>query len=418
MKNQESVVMAQQVYPDFLHVFACKCGDCRRTCCSNDWVISLTKEEFQADRSKELGAECHALGNKYLRRNPNGTGDKDYAHCLIREDGFCTLLTEDKLCAWHKLRGECVSAVCNDFPKMYSLFLEDEYVLPTVACEAVAELLLGKTDPVRLVSESISHRRNHFSAKIDQKDIDRRPLLQLYPELIRWGLAILQDRRFSLDDRFVLLANAMCLIDWMERNSRVGELPDAMDKFLQMENLQQILHRLDKYSIGPKALLAVSVNAFVRFINLSRYQAKARLVLDGLGIEVVETEEDGRVQCGRKLVDSEKYLKRKENLAGFMRQKEIFLEHVMVCEYLRSMMPVTEPSVWDNFKFFNVCYALHKGILLGSFTSSPSDAEMVDAIVLIHRMFIHNYEANNRTLERLKEIQLTDLMSMVALAKG
>ena len=43
---------------------------------------------------------------------------------------------------------------------------------------------------------------------------------------------------------------------------------------------------------------------------------------------------------------------------------------------------------------------------------------MVDAIVLIHRMFIHDYEASNRTLERLKEIQLTDLMSMVALAKG
>jgi lysine-N-methylase len=418
MKNQESVVTAQQFYPDFLHEFACKCGTCRRTCCSNDWVIGLTKEEYQSDRSKKLGAECHALAKKYLRRNPNGTGDKDYAHCLVREDGFCTLLTEDKLCTWQKLRGECVGAICNEFPKMYILFLEDEYVLPMAACEAVAELLLNKKDYVRLVSESILHRKNHYNASIEKKNLGRRLLLHLYPDLIRWGLAILQDRRFSLDDRFVLLANAMCLIDWMERNSRVGELPDAMDKFLQVENLQRTLHKYDKYSIGPKAFLAVNVNTFVRFMNLSRYQAEARLVLDGLGIEVVETKVDGRVQCGRKPVDSEKYLKRKENLAGFMRQKEVFLEHIMVCEYLRSMMPVTEPSVWDNFKFFNVCYALHKGILVGSFNSSPSDAKMVDTIVLIHRMFIHNYEANNGTLERLKEIQLTDLMSMVALAKG
>ncbi len=43
---------------------------------------------------------------------------------------------------------------------------------------------------------------------------------------------------------------------------------------------------------------------------------------------------------------------------------------------------------------------------------------MVDAIVLLHRMFIHNYDANRHTLERLNEIQLTDLTSMVALAKG
>ena len=119
--------------------------------------------------------------------------------------------------------------------------------------------------------------------------------------------------------------------------------------------------------LAPRRFLAVNVNAFVRFINLPRYQAKARLVLDGLGIEVVETEETAAFSRAE-AVDSEKYLKRKVNLAGFMRQKEIFLEHVVVCEYLRSMMPVTEPGVWDGFQFFNVCYALHKGICLAAST--------------------------------------------------
>jgi hypothetical protein len=324
----------------------------------------------------------------------------------------------DGLCAWKKLRGEGLCATCDDFPNTYISFLEDEYVFPSVSCEAIVELLLNKTDTVRLVSEGMLHGNNRYHASIEKKNLGRRPLLQLYPVLTQWGLTILQDRRFSLDDRMVLLANAMCLIDWMERNSRVGELPDAMHRFLQTENLQQIVHKYDKYSIGPKALLTVNGNALVRLANISRYQAKARLVLDGLGIEVVEMEENGDVQCRLELVDGEKYLQHKENLAGFMRQKEMFLEHVMVCEYLRSMMPVTEPSVWDNLKFFNVCYALVKGVLFGSFHSTPSDAEMVDAIVLIHRMFIHDYEANHRTLEHLKAIQLTDLMSMVALAKG
>ena len=409
---------AQQFYPDFLREFACKCGACRRTCCSNDWAISLTKEEFEAARSKELGAECHALANQRLRRNPNGTGDKDYATCVKQPDGSCFLLTADGLCAWKELRVEGLCATCNDYPNTYVSFLADEYVFPSVSCEAIVELLLDKTDSVRLASKNMSHGKDHHHASIGKKHFGRRPLLQLYPELIQWGLAVLQNRHFLLDDRMVLLANAMCLIDWMERNGRVGELPDAMAKFLQMQNLQEVLRKYDKYTIGPKALLTVNGHSFVRFINLSSYQAKARLILDGLGIEVVETEENDHVQCRLKLVDSEKYLQRKENLAGFMRKKEIFLEHVMACEYLRSMMPVTEPSVWDNYKFFNACYALLKGFLFGSFHSSPSDAEMVDAIVLIHRMVIHDYEAYNRTLEHLKAIQLTDLMSMVALAKG
>jgi hypothetical protein len=216
----------------------------------------------------------------------------------------------------------------------------------------------------------------------------------------------------------VLLANAMCLIDWMERNNRVNELADAMEKFLQLENLQQIQQRYEKYSIGPKALLAVNGNAFVSFMNLPAYQANAGSVLEGLGVEVVAAEENGCIQCRMKLIDSERYLERKVVLAGFMREKEIFLEHVLVCEYLRSMTPVTEPSVWDNFKLFNVCYALLKGVLYGRFDSSPSDVEVADAIVVIHRMFIHNYDTLESTLEHLKAIQLTDLTSMIALAKG
>jgi lysine-N-methylase len=409
--------MALRLCPDFLRDFACKRADCRRSCCDGDWTVGLTREEYDADRSKELGKECRALAERGLRRNPKAAGDRDYAYCLMREDGFCVLLTEDKLCGWQKLRGECVGAACNDFPRAYCRFLDDEYAWPTMACEALAESLLAKTDSVRLVGESDPPRRRSFPVEIDQQGVDRRPLLRLYPELMRWGLALLQDRRFPLDDRFVLLANAMSLIDWMERSGRVNDLPRAMEKFLKAENLQQVVNRYDEYTIGPKAFLAVNVNAFVRFMALPRFREKARKVLEGLGIEVVETE-DGRVQCGRKPVDSEVFLERKAKLLGFMRARETFLEHVVVCEYLRSMMPVTEPGVWGGFQLFSVYYALQKGILYGCFDSPPGDAETVDAIVLLHRMFIHNYEANERTLERLNEIQLTDLTSMVALAKG
>jgi hypothetical protein len=409
--------MALRLCPDFLRGFACKRGACRRTCCGGDWTIGLTREEYEADRSEELGEECRALAEKGLRRNPNGTRDRDYAHCLVREDGFCVLLTEDKLCGWQKLRGECVGAACNDFPRAYCRFLDDEYVLPTMACEAVAESLLAKTDPVRLVGESDPPGRRGFPVEIARPGVDRRPLLGLYPELIRWGLALLQERRFSLDDRFVLLANAMSLIDWMERKGRVDDLPGAMDSFLQAENLQQVVNRYDGHPIGPKAFLAVNVNAFVRFMTLPRFQDKARKVLEGLGIDVVETEE-GRVRFGQEPVDSEVFLKRKAKLSGFMRARETFLEHVVVCEYLRSMMPVTEPGVWGALQLFSVYYALQKGILYGLFDSPPGDAELIDAIVLIHRMLIHDHEADNRTLERLNEIQLTDLTSMVALAKG
>jgi hypothetical protein len=57
-----------------LRDFACKRADCRRTCCGGDWTIGLTREEYEADTSEELGQECHALAERGLRRNPEGTG--------------------------------------------------------------------------------------------------------------------------------------------------------------------------------------------------------------------------------------------------------------------------------------------------------------------------------------------------------
>jgi hypothetical protein len=286
-----------------------------------------------------------------------------------------------------------------------------------MACEAVAESLLARTDPVRLVGERDPPTRRRFLVEIDRQHVARRPLLRLYPELIGWGLALLQDRRFSLDDRFVLLAHAMSLVDWTERSGLVDELLRAMEEFQKTENLRRVVHKYDEHPIGPKALLAVNVSVFVRFMALPRFRERAWKVLEGLGIEVVPAE-DGRVRIGQKPVDSEVFRERQAKLAGFMRARETFLEHVVACEYLRSMMPVTEPGVWGAFQVFNVHYALLKGMLYGCFDSPPGDAEMVDAIVLLHRMLVHDYDANVRTFERLEEIRLTDLTSMVALAKG
>lgn len=409
--------MALRIGPDFLRDFACKRGDCRRTCCGGDWTIGLTREEYDADTGEEFGEECRALAEKGLRRTPDGGGDEDYAHCVVGEDGSCVLLTEDKLCRWRELRGQCVGAACDDFPRTFFRFLDDEYVLPTLACEAVAEALWTRTDPIRLVGESEPPGRRRFPVEIDQPAVDRRPLLRLYPELVRWGLALLQDRRFSLDDRFVLLASAMSLIDGMERSGRVDDLPAAMDAFLQAENLRRVAARYGERPVGPQAFLAVNVHAFVRFMGLPRFRQPARKVLEGLGVEVVETE-DGRLRCGPRPVDREVLLERKARLAGFVRERETFLEHVVVCEYLRRLVPVAEPGVWGCFRLFGVYYALQKGMLYGGSDSPPGDAETVDAVVLLHRMFVHDHEAGARTLERLNEIGLTDLTSMVALAKG
>jgi hypothetical protein len=210
----------------------------------------------------------------------------------------------------------------------------------------------------------------------------------------------------------------MSLTDHLEKNGRVAEIAGAMESFVATGNLEKILHKFDQFVTGPQALLAINAHSFLRFVESSPYKAEAKRILDGLGIESEEVVEAGHVQHRLKPIDTEIYRARKQGLSGSLCEKEIVFEHVMVCQYLRSMMPVTEPGVWDSFRFFNVCYALLKGSVIGNFREAPGEAELADAIVVFHRMFAHNESAAHQAFELLNAGGLNDLAGMVALARG
>ena len=409
--------MAQRIQPDFLPSFDCKRGECRRTCC-RDWEVVLTAEELESAMCSEPETEAHSLAARSLIANPNSTGDQDSGLAKMREDGLCALLTEDRLCGWKVLQGKGLCATCDDFPNIRIAFLDDEYVFPSLSCEAIVELLLGRVEPLRLAEEPIAEKSEKYHASIEKEHFARRPLLEIYPDLMRLGFALLQNRHFSLDERMVLLANGLSLVDWLERNGRAAEVREAMERFATTENLEKTLAKFAEYTFGPRAVLTICGNTLLSLLNHSAYGAEAKRILHGLGFGIVEVELNGETAQRLELADSERYLRRKESLKEFLREQETLFEHAMVCLYLRSMMPVARGSVWENFMFFNVCYALLKGVLVGSFEAAPGDAELVEAVVVLHRMFIHDYDARQRTIESLAEMKHNDLLSMVALVKG
>jgi len=381
--------MALIIYPDFLKEYVCRRKSCRRTCCRDDWDIVLTKQEFFAAGVKTSGDEHSFQAAKYFQRNPHSTGDDNYACCRMRSDGFCTLLTTDGLCSWQNEYGESVGAACNYFPMTYISFLGDIYEYPTASCEAVVEHLLKRTEPIVLESRAITTGTSRYQIDIKQRHFLRRPLLRYYPDLVKWGTAILQDRRFSLDDRFTLLAGAMTLIDRLERINSLNELPEAMSKFFYNDAPQKTIREYARHAIGADAIQAVTANAFITKIHSPVHGDFARFVLRNLGISFEETDENNRLQSRVKHFDMGRLQKRMSELAGFIKEREIFLEHIMVCEYLRSMVPVTEPDILGSLSFFNACYALLKGVIYGAAAADSSNTVIADVVVLLYRMFIH-----------------------------
>lgn len=411
---------------DIMEGFKCKCAACRRSCCNDDWEIQISRAEYEEDVDPALGDALHRMALRGIRLNPVGD-ERSFACCATGENGLCALMTPEGLCGWQVERGRCPGVACDEFPRTYLGYLDGVRMFATGACEAVLEALVEKTGPLKLVERSVDDafawaRPGLFDPNVRMcaSDFERRPLMRWYPQLVAWGMAILQDRSLPLDDRMVVLAHAMALVDYLERQRRTEELPVAMQRLLEPSKVAALLERFEGVEIGPHALLAVVVRTLTDAVRKGSWGRGAFDALRALGVRLEDggsgSAETRDVAAGT--VDTEVYRRRKAALADYMAEKQVFFEHVMVCEYLRCMVPFSCASAWESFRCFAGTYALHKGLVCASFDAPPADKELVDVLVELHRKVIHRYTFADDLLRMGDEIGLQNLDAMIALVKG
>lgn len=399
------------IYPDFFPGYHCKCGACRRTCCMGDWEIGLTKEEYLADTAPTLGPELLAMAEKGMAVNAGQTDEEHYAEMVIGENKRCVFLTEEGLCAWQLRAKASVGSVCRDFPRLYIRFLEDTYIFPSVTCEAVLELMLNKKDPIRLRREEKDLENRRCYAKVEEAQTRKRPLLRLYPMIMQYGLELLQNRSYTLDERMQLMALVVYTIDQMERSGAVQEIPAMLRQLTTGQRANQYLKMFSSYYGGTQALLLVCGDIYSLYAGKEQYQSTARAILQGLGIGLTDTNE-------AHLLDRETYGKNKERCKEQRKETEYFLEHIMVSIFLYNLVPMGEPGAWENFQYISACYALIKGGIIGTYDTISNDEALIDLIVKIMRMCSHNNALYGRILERFKEVKLDSLPAIVALLAG
>lgn len=404
-------VEAYMIYPDYYPGYQCKCGECRRSCCQGDWDISLCREEYLADIDPGLGPKALTMAKEGIQVNENSQDEEHYAQMAIGEDGRCRFLTKDGLCGWLLETKSDVGSVCRDFPRIYIRFLQDTYIFPSVTCEAVLELLFRKKDVVRLIWQEKEAEELRYYAKVTEEQIQRRPLLGIYPELVQYGLGILQNRNYTLDQRMQLLAFSVYRIDQMER---VGAVDGILAELNQLSQEQVARHYLETFAScygGIQAVILVCGDIYSLFCRKKVYQRTAEKILRGLGVGLTE---DGS-PC---LVDREIYIKRKDAKRDYMEKIEYFLEHVITSVFLHNLVPLGEPGPWQNIQYTIACYTLLKGGIIGYFDTIPPNEALIDMVVEIMRMCSHNNALYEKILNRFKEVKLDSLTAMTALIGG
>ena len=190
--------------PAYYDDFHCLAGDCRFTCCKG-WKIAFNKRDYLTLKRQKGSDDLNARMEKALRRlrnAPNGLyGEFDVSH----NDGVCALQREDGLCALQAEKGHSVLPwVCRFYPRfersMPSGYLERGLSL---ACEGVVALLWDHPEGLDFRSDPLP------KTKWGRLTFTEGSLHAFFGPVREWCVDLLQDRRFSLPQRILLMGVAL-----------------------------------------------------------------------------------------------------------------------------------------------------------------------------------------------------------------
>ena len=408
--------MSAMYYPNYLLDYSCKLGKCRRTCCArNEWSIVLSSEEYERARKT---VACDARLDELAAWLVAPSGDTGEGGVAARPDGLCSFLSPEGTCTWHTLTGEDVCSDCREFPYLRLRVFDDEYAYPSGACEAVLESLLRGGEDVALRAGDAAGAPDEpgrpYQLAVTDANASRDSIYGAYREFVDLGLAVLQNRRYRLDERVVILVSCLNMVDTMLGMGATARLGATIQAMLEPRRIEPMLDGYARDTRGEDPVPRACGEMYLSCLSSEAYGEVARRVLDGMGLAAVKPNRYARPVL--RTVDAARLDERKRLHADFLRQKEDFLAKVMASVYLHGMVPIANPSVWSCTKYFALCYALIKCGIMGYFDHTPTDEELVDLLVVLLRAFTHNEGLYRNALAWMDGVHLDDVRDVVKLS--
>lgn len=174
-------------------------------------------------------------------------------------------------------------------------YRDDLYEYPSLADEEVLAQLVDRTEPL-VLAETADTRGAIQPADtavralvIDDAAVAARPLLDAYPRLVAWGLRVLQDRSFTVDERVWLLAHLCAAVQHCEVKGHLDALDVAINCFLDPAGLRRMV---DQYNARPSEPQALAVALAKVALSLPAGSAARGLAEDALVGIGAQSEED------------------------------------------------------------------------------------------------------------------------------
>ena len=402
--------------PSFYDAFSCVGGECRNNCCTVDWGILVTKEEFRKLRNmvkseelQEVFRSCFIPTDKketvkfnqcanYYITNQGGTGE-------------CPFLNEARLCKLYtECRPENMPRTCRVFPRFGNTFLGVQMATLSTGCEEVVRLLLAEKDGIRMTDSPREIVADLPFASGKQFIVNNRPIADYYGDLLVLIMGILQNRDYTFPERMLCLGIACQYIDKLEKRDELEKIPATVDDFLLQMEEEGSLHLHEQIKNMKK-------NRTLRILTVSKIVFQAKNSLSDWGDKMVEGLQMTKQQTGEKkyfLTCDEAILEEKEKaFLAFLQDKEHLFENLILnCVLVEGFPFGHQLGIWENYCLFALIYDCFYVLLMSIVKQNTTEEELIDAIVVLSRAILHSNKQKEHMEKFLHEQEWETLAHM------
>ena len=321
---------------DYYDDFACKCGQCRNSCCEG-WEIAVGMQDY----FRLIGLDCAPEMHHRLEcafRAPASPSPERYRLISPNWLGFCPLHSEEGLCT---LQLECgaqaLPEICRVYPRSLKEVAGERRACCSGSCEAVIEALM-RPSPLALREGTLS------AAPECAQSADAQGLA-----LNRACLALLQDRALPLRDRLKRICGLFSGGDASEADG--GAEAGLSDLVRAMEALRADFPSLDHFGAQAMERYALENSS-----ALARYRADA------------------------------------DALQARFPQWENWFENILVNHFFYACVPCVDARLKPRDVRAGVCaaYGMMRAVCAARFVDLPGQADMADALAGVFRMIEHS----------------------------
>lgn len=268
--------------PTYMKKFRCIGGACEDSCCVG-WRVDIDKEKYLTYK-KIQDEELKPLFEKKVNRKHNQKSDASYGNIKMNRDGRCPFLDENNLCMIHrKLGEEYLSDTCTYYPRIVNRVDGKFERSATMSCPEIARLAL--LNPEGIVFEQ--HEEEESKIKIHSLFDTEGHLFLNKPQRYFWeirlfSLALLQNRKYTLDERLILLGIVYNKLNELKENGNANDIPQLLDIYNQMieagdfkEQIEkvptnlQIQMRIAKELVDERAVLGINNQRYLECLKKS-----------------------------------------------------------------------------------------------------------------------------------------------------